>query len=391
VPLEQMGQSEMNRLWRQKRDTWGETIRHVRAAIVSDLHLGTAVPAVDVARSGEPLERLVEAVSRADTVVLAGDMLELREGPVAGVLEAVRPVFERLGAAAAGKRMVLVPGNHDHELTEPFLARARLESSTLGAAAEWPVTPADGSAGRLAEWMPDVDMTLAYPGTWVREDVYVTHGHYLDVQLTVPRLEALAASAMGRLTGRGRSERSPEDYEAVLGPLYGFFYRYAQSTESESLRSKGSISRRVWSNLNGGSGSRVARFALGRVTIPGAVALINRAGLGPFRSELSGETLRRAGLEAMSTVVDGFGLDADHVVFGHTHRAGPLPRDDPSEWRTPAGVRLWNSGSWLKESVLIGGGGPGHPYWPGTVVQIPEEGDPEIVNVLRDAPLPATP
>jgi predicted phosphodiesterase len=361
----------------------------VRAAIVSDLHLGTAVAGTDVARSGEPLERLVEAVSGADTVVLLGDVLELREGPVAQVLDSVRPVFERLGSAAAGKRMVLVPGNHDHELAEPFLARARLESGSLEPAAEWAVTPADGTAGRLAEWMPDVELVLAYPGTWLREDVYAIHGHYLDVQLTVPRLESLAASAMGRFTGRGRSARTPEDYEAVLGPLYAFFYLYAQSTESESLRSKGSISRRVWSNLNGGSGSRMARFALGRVTIPGAVALLNRAGFGPFRSELSGEILRQSGLAAMSTVVDGFGLDADHVVFGHTHRAGPLPRDEPSEWRTPRGARLWNTGSWLKETVLIGGGGPEHPYWPGTVVQIPEEGDPEIVNVLRDVRLPA--
>jgi hypothetical protein len=251
------------------------------------------------------------------------------------------------------------------------------------------VTPADGIAGRLAEWMPEVDLVLAYPGTWLREDVYVIHGHYLDVHLSVPRLESIAASAMGRVTGRGRAGRSPDDYEAVLDPLYGFFYRFAQHSESESLQRKGSISRRVWSNLNGGAGSRIGRFALGRLTIPGAVAVLNRAGLGPFHSKLTGETLRQAGLQAMATVVDGLGVDPAHVVFGHTHRAGPLPRDDTAEWRTPRGARLWNSGSWLMETVLIGGGGPSHPYWPGTVVRLPEEGDLEVVNVLSDAKLPA--
>jgi hypothetical protein len=168
--------------------------------------------------------------------------------------------------------------------------------------------------------------------------------------------------------------------------LYGFFYRFAQGTSSESLRRKGSVSRRVWTNLNGGGG-RLARFALGRVTIPGAVAMLNRAGLGPFTARLSGETLRDSGLRAMATVVDGLDVGAEHVVFGHTHRAGPLPIDDPSTWRTPGGTRLWNSGSWLMETVLIGGGGPRHPYWPGTVVRIPDEGEPEIVNVLRDVPL----
>lgn len=362
----------------------------MRAAIVSDLHLGTAVTGADVARAGAPLERLVEAVSAAETVVLLGDALELREGPVAGALEAARPLFERLGAAAAGRRVILVPGNHDYELAEPWLARARLEGRPLEPAAEWPVAPDDGPAGRLAEWMPEAEVAMAYPGTWVRDDVYVVHGHYLDVHMTVPRLESIGASTVGRVVGRARDgRRSPDDYEAVLGPMYALLYQLAQSAASDSLRRRGNISRRVWSNLNGGGGRWLARFALGRVTIPGAVAILNRVGLGPFRANLSGDTLRREGLRAMGKVVEGFGVEAAHVVFGHTHRPGPLPGDDPAEWRAPSGARLWNSGSWLMESVLIGGGGPTHPYWPGSVVLIPEHGEPEIVNVLRDAKLPA--
>src|SRR4051794_13975811 len=95
----------------------------------------------DVARAGEPLERLVEAVSGADTVVLLGDVLGLREGPVAAVLEAARPLFERRGAATAGKRVVLSAGNHDHQLAEPWLDRARLAGSALEPAAEFPVEP----------------------------------------------------------------------------------------------------------------------------------------------------------------------------------------------------------------------------------------------------------
>jgi calcineurin-like phosphoesterase family protein len=360
----------------------------VRAAIVSDLHLGTALDGADLAGAGQPLERLVEAVSRADTVVLLGDVLELREGPLAAALESARDLFERLGAAAAGKRVVLVPGNHDHELAEPWLARARLEGRRLEASAEWPVAPGDGPAGRLAEWMPDAELVMAYPGTFVRDDVYVVHGHYLDVHMTVPRLESIAASAMGRLVGPGgRGHRSPDDYEAVLGPLYALLYRVAQAASRDSLRQRGGISRRVWSRVNDAGGGRLARFAMGRVTIPGAVALLNRVGLGPFHPHMSGEHLRRSGLRAMGTVVDGLGMDAAHVVFGHTHRAGPLARDDPAEWRAATGARLWNSGSWLMETVLIGDAGTDHPYWPGTVVYVPEEGDPEVTNVLRDVRL----
>src|SRR3954469_3846702 len=67
VPFEQMGQSDTKRLWRQKSDTCpGGSIRAVGGAIVSGLQLGTTVRAADIARGGQPLERLVEAVSDAD-------------------------------------------------------------------------------------------------------------------------------------------------------------------------------------------------------------------------------------------------------------------------------------------------------------------------------------
>ena len=60
---------------------------------------------------------------------------------------------------------------------------------------------------------------------------------------------------------------------------------------------------------------------------PLAVAALNRAGLGPLRAEISGTELRRAGLRAMGEVAARLGLGESYVVFGHTHRSGPLPRD----------------------------------------------------------------
>ena len=70
------------------------------------------------------------------------------------------------------------------------------------------------------------------------------------------------------------------------------------------------------------------RFLLGRVTIPGAVAALNGLGLGPFRATLTGEELRRSGLLAMARVAEVLAPGAEHVIFGHTHRPGPLPDDD---------------------------------------------------------------
>jgi predicted phosphodiesterase len=369
----------------------------MRTVVVSDLHLG-ALGGADVARDGEAREALVEALSGADRVVLLGDVVEMRERPLADSLEVARPVFEQLGRALAGRPVVLVPGNHDHALAEPWLSRLRLDARGLPTETEWPVQPEEGAAGRIAAWMPEVELSLAYPGLHLREDVYATHGHYLDLHLTIPRLESIAASAMARLTGRGKAPGSAAGYEAVMGPLYAFYSGLAQGASPASLARGGSLSRDVWRAASGNgrrpdsdSAVRAAiavasRFLLGRVTIPGAVATLNGLGLGPFHATLTGEELRRAGLLAMARVADVLAPGAEHVIFGHTHRPGPLPGDEQAEWTTLSGSRLWNSGSWLYEGVFITRGRES-PYWPGAMMTVEDEGPPSLGNVLDAADL----
>jgi predicted phosphodiesterase len=355
-------------------------------ALVSDLHLG-ALGESDVALSPARRERLLEAVAGADRVVLLGDVLELRHRPLADLLELVRPFFDELGRAAAGRRILIVPGNHDHALAEPWLARLRVEGRPLEPEAEWPVEAADGAAGRIAGWMPDAEVRLAYPGVRLRPDVYATHGHYLDLHLTVPRLESIGAAAMGRLTGRGEECETAADYEAVLAPMYAFLAGLAQAASPAALERGGLVSRNVWQRVNGNG--RLGRLLLGRVTIPGAVAILNRAGLGPLNAELTGEELRRAGLLAMGRVAESLMPGVEHVVFGHTHRPGPLPGDDHAEWTTLSGTRLWNSGNWFHEPAFVRRADAGSPYWPGTVLVLDDTGDPRLENVLRGAELRA--
>jgi hypothetical protein len=365
-----------------------DKIPSVVTAIVSDLHLG-AFSEADVARAPEVRERLLEALSGADRVVLLGDLLELRERALPDLLGLVRPFFEAMGHATGGRRVVLVPGNHDHPLAEPWLVRRRLDAGDLAPQSVWPVEHDDGVAGRIAAWMPDTEVSLAYPGVWLRPDVYAIHGHYLDLHLTVPRLESIAAAVMGRITGLGRDCRSAADYEAVLAPIYTLHFSLAQSMSPDVLRRSGTFSRSVWNRANGGAAGRgLARFLLGRVTIPGAVAALNRAGLGPFHPDISGEELRRSGLRAMARVVEGLGVNAEHVIFGHTHRAGPLPADVSADWTLPGGTRLWNSGSWYYERAFLGEDPLHSPYWPGNVVRLGDDGPPVIENVLHDAALP---
>jgi hypothetical protein len=352
----------------------------VRTAIVSDLHLG-ALNGNDVLRRPGALDRLLAAIDGADRVVLLGDTLELRERPLAALLELVRPVFDALAPALAGRRVTIVPGNHDHQLARPWLDRARLAGRPLAADNEWAVGrgEADGAAGVLASWLRGSDVSLAYPGLWLADGVYATHGQYLDLHLTVPRVESIAASAVCRLSGRSPDCASAEEYEAVLAPIYGFHAGLAEGASTGSLARGATVSRSVWSRATGNG--RVGRLLVGRVTIPAAVAALNRFGIGPFKPELTGHELRRAGLLAMGRVADVLAPGARHVLFGHTHRPGPLPGDEQVEWTTLAGAQLWNTGNWYLESAFVSD--ERSPYWPGTVTWLEAGQAPRLEAALR--------
>jgi hypothetical protein len=72
------------------------------------------------------------------------------------------------------------------------------------------------------------------------------------------------------------------------------------------------------------------------------------------------------------------GLGARTVIFGHTHRAGPLPTDDPGEWSG-----LVNTGSWVLDH-FAGRAGSRSPYWPGSAVALGEDGVPTLLPLLDD-------
>lgn len=347
-------------------------------AIVSDLHLGT-VSGGDVTRRPNVRDRLLEALAPADRVVLLGDALEMREMRAKDVLEVARPLLEGLGEVAAGRQVVIVPGNHDHSLVAPALDAARLNGAA-SLAPEGTFDPAHSPlASAVAALMPRSEVVLAYPGLWLREDVYATHGHYLDMHLTVPRMECVIASAIARLTGPPGEGRSPIDaYEAALSPIYAFGHTVVQGSPTRAVTKGGNLSRSVWKRSNPDGRRSLGGLALGRLGIPAAVAAINAAGLGPFRADISSVELRRSGLRSMAAVVAASGIEAEHVIFGHTHRAGPLPGDDRAEWGN-----LINSGCWIDEPTF-GGGDPSNPYWGGRAVWVEDEGPPRLERLVTE-------
>jgi hypothetical protein len=350
---------------------------------------------------------LTDALAGVDRLVLLGDLLELRQGPVREALADAEPALRDLGASlSAGKggvRVTIVPGNHDHRLLVPWLERRARDCDPAALGLETAVNWRAGEPlARVAAWLAprgsDVLLDVAYPGCWLREDVYALHGHYSDRHATVPMFERLGAGAMARLVGEGAAgPNSAEDYEAVLGPMYAWLDAIAQTggprlggggatggPASVSVSAPLSASASAWRALAGGDRRGLRRRALA-AAFPAVVAALNRAGLGPLSSDLSSAGLRRARLAAIGEVLLRLGVQAPHAVFGHTHRAGPLPTDDPVEWRTVMGSRLLNVGSWVQEAAFVANDTAASPYRPGfaAVVESDPTDPPVLTNLLQ--------
>jgi hypothetical protein len=141
--------------------------------------------------------------------------------------------------------------------------------------------------------------------------------------------------------------------------------------------------------LAGGDGAghvgRLRRAALGGGYVA-VVSALNALGIGPLDRRLSGDALRRGGLEAIREALRRLGVDAPHVVWGHSHRPGPLPGDDAREWRTAGGGSLHNTGSWVHQPHFVGERGTRSPYWPGTAVVVEDDGPPRLLRLLADRP-----
>jgi hypothetical protein len=348
----------------------------------------------DLVRGPEVRGALTAALAGVDRLVLLGDILELRQGPVRDALAAAEPALRDLGSSLpTGARVTVVPGNHDHRLLVPWLERRARDGDPaplgLEAAVDW---RAGEPLARIAAWLAPrgsgVELDVAYPGCWLRDDVYALHGHYSDRHATVPMFERLGAGAMARLAGeRAGGPQSAEDYEAVLGPMYAWLDAIAQTGGPRLGRGAPTgASASAWRALAGGDGRRRGlRRRVLAAGFPAVVAGLNRAGLGPLNADLSSGGMRRARLAALGEVLLRLGVLAPHVVFGHTHRAGPLPADDHAEWRTITGTTLTNVGSWVHEATFVGDDASVSPYRAGFGVTLEAVGQPVLANLLEAA------
>ena len=330
----------------------------MRTLVVSDLHLGGRLGHAVLTRP-EPLCRLLEAIDHADRLVLLGDTVELMEGRARQAMAIAEPVLRRLGARLGVEReAIIVPGNHDAPLVRAWV-RARRKPLRSETAVELDATPA---LARLASWLAPARVRAHYPGVWLSDRVWATHGHYLNRHLLPRSAYGIAA---GRSTRAPRTGASVDEYELARRPGLA--------------RAAGSAPRPIAALLED-----IAELTRAS-TMPAVKRRLLHRGTAPLTAMLLGAQMQRASIPALVRVTRRLEVDATWVVFGHVHRLGPLHGDDPEQWQGPDGLpRVLNTGSWLYEPLLLHRTRPPHPYWPGGAVLLESGEQPRAVGLLDD-------
>ncbi len=331
----------------------------MRTLVISDLHLGSRLQR-DVLTGERPLAALLDALDGIDRLVLLGDVVELLEGRPVEAMRAAEPVLTAIGTRMpAEAEIVVVPGNHDAMLIAPWL-RAHGVSPLADGELPLDATPL---LGRLTSWLGPQRVSVRYPGVWLSERVWATHGHYLDRHLLPEKAFGVARGLLGRLPHDGAL---PVEYERSGGPsltrVESFLIRWLPRPLAGLVDDLAEL-------LRAATMPRPRKFLSHRIA--------------PLTVGLLGVQMLRASIPALARVVHRLGVPAEWVVVGHVHRSGPLPGDDLSDWVGPGDrPRIVNSGSWVYEPLLLHHATPPHPYWPGGAVLVEDDGDPVVIGLL---------
>jgi hypothetical protein len=293
--------------------------------------------------------------------VLLGDTVELAARRPRRAMPAAEPVLRAIGEQLGPQReVIVVPGNHDLALVRPWI-RSRRERLTADTAVPPDATPL---LAQLTRWLAPASVRVHYPGVWLGERVWATHGHYLDRHLLPESAYGIARGLLGRLPTDGAT---PADYEQSRRPSV----TWVEGAAGRFLPG------RLADAASGLGGALRAR------TMPAVERTFVRRSFAPLTSRLLSVQMQRAAIPALAHVVHRLGIDADWVIFGHVHRSGPLGDDDLEQWTgADDRLRILNTGSWVYEPRLIHRATPPYPYWPGGAVVLEDGREPRAVGLL---------
>lgn len=326
----------------------------MRTLVVSDLHLGHR-SRHDVLRWPAGRARLLEALEGVDRLVLLGDTIELVTRNRQRALAIAEPVMRDLGRRMGRDgEVIVVPGNHDAPLARAWALAQGRELR--------PATPVAHDASPLLErllgWLAPARTRVSYPGVWLADGVWATHGQYLDRHLVPESAFGIRRGVLRRNGDWGAA--SPFDYE--------------RARRRGRDRGSGFAGRPVGAALEG-----LAEFV--RVTVSRVPQLLMTSGLAPLTAAMIDAQMRHAAIPAMASVVRRLGVDAGWVLFGHVHRRGPV---DGEPWPADGRTRFVNTGAWVYEPLLVDRARPPHPYWPGGAILLDDGHEPRSVGLLDD-------
>ena len=334
------------------------------------------------------LEALSAAIARRRPAGAARRHGRAAAGPAPGRARRgfARPVERSPRRSARGREVVIVPGNHDHQLLAPWLARrAELNAppQPLGLQSEVDVERrrAAGGARRRARARGRCASAIRASGC-ARTSTRPTATTATCTRRC--RCSSGSAPAHGAdAERRRRARRAAEDYEAVLAPIYAWIHAVAAGasraqraarqpfdddgvrSSTRRRRSSDDASRRAW-HRRGCARRATARRGLRRLA--SAVGL-NRAGFGPLHADLSGVRAaqgRAAGIRGGARRAAGRGPLRD--LRAHTPRR-PARRATirPSGQRRRARA-CSTRGCWVHEPAFLGPDPARSPYRAGFAV-----------------------
>ena len=288
-----------------------------RTLIVSDLHLGARLGR-DVLRRPAALAALLDALDGVRRLVLLGDVVELVEGDPRGALAAAEPVLRAIGAAwAPGARSSSCPATTTTRSSAPGCARTPRRPRSSTASSRTTRRRCSRRSRRSSRPRASRCATRAW---WLAPRVWATHGHYLDRHLMPTTAYGVARGALGR---QPRGDSTPADYDSRAAR------RHAAGGPDQRRAAAAAVGVAAL--------DRLIEFAP-RVDHADRAAAADR--LSWLMARPLGVQMRRASIPAeRGGGASASGVDADHLVFGHVHRCGPLAGDEPRQWQGPAGDR----------------------------------------------------
>ena len=295
--------------------------------------------------------RSSRALDGVDRLVLLGDVLELRHGPVARRAARRRGRRSRRSARAmAGGEVVLIAGNHDHALVSP-VARRGARSTAPGRSGSRSAPGADASP-RTAAMARDARARARrrrLPGRLAARrrlrdarPLPRLPRHGPDVR--APRRRRRCARSRGRADRRAPTTTRRSSRPSTPGWTCG-----AQTgCDFGAERQRGTQNAWRTSHVRSGDGPLRARAFAAAFPSGGWRSSTGSASARCHRRLAARAAARRPDRDAGERR-RRWGIDARWVIFGHTPPRRPARPRRPFEWRG-----LMNSGSWVYEEVFLG-------------------------------------